>query len=382
MAVMANLAVDPYGVYGAPEVPGLNARKPAAQQHAWVAKAARAERVLPRTLLLGNSRVDIGFDPESSAWADAPRPVFNMGVPGSGIDSQPGALTELEGHIPLAVLYIGLEFLDFLPRRGTQTGEISNAWPAPPMRLTPRLITQTAASLGALGDSLYTVLVQDDPRTADMTPLGYNPFREYLGHVAREGHAALAAQKNASNIESMARLSPDRWSARSLAALRTQLEHAARHGIRVVLFTFPYHAEMLETMALAELWTAFTLWKGLLVETVSRARKTWPSLDVALWDFAGYSPYTTEPFPPRGDTRTNMRWYWEPGHFKAELGTVMLRRMRGEEIEYGEVLGQELSSASLASRLAGIEAGRLAWRSANPEAVRRLESLVARTRRD
>jgi hypothetical protein len=49
-----------------------------------------------------------------------------------------------------------------------------------------------------------------------------------------------------------------------------------------------------------------------------------------LWDFNSIAPYTTEPIPPGGDTQTRMKWFWDPGHFKKELGDVMLDRAFAE----------------------------------------------------
>ena len=43
-----------------------------------------------------------------------------------------------------------------------------------------------------------------------------------------------------------------------------------------------------------------------------------------LWDFSGFSPYADEAVPLPGDTHSEMRWYWEAGHFKKSLGDRLL----------------------------------------------------------
>ena len=48
-------------------------------------------------------------------------------------------------------------------------------------------------------------------------------------------------------------------------------------------------------------------------------------MDVELWDFTGFSPYTAEQVPRPGDTRTELQWYWEAGHFKKSLGDLLAR---------------------------------------------------------
>ncbi len=380
-ALVVNLLVDPYGIHGAPRINGFNALKPASNQQAWLAKAARARRAKPVVLLLGNSRVDIGLDPQSPAWPANDGPVFNMGVPGSGIAAQPGALDAVAAYAPLSLVVVGVDFLDFLPRRGSAEDNLSLADTAPRMRLDPRSFAQTSLSLSALADSVYTVWKQRDPNAADMTPLGFNPFREYRKYVALEGHAALAAQKNASNFRHMMALEAGRWSSLSIAALRAQLRTAARLRVPVVVFTFPYHAEMLESMAIAGLWPALESWKRLMTEVVEEERLRQPGLDVQLWDFTGYSRFATEPFPPLGDTRTQMRWFWEPGHFKAELGERLIRRMF--TIGEGDAeFGARLDLRSIDGRLAAVRAARRLWRRSAPDVLARLEALAARVRRE
>ncbi|MGY9054778.1 MAG: hypothetical protein ACKVGZ_04085, partial [Alphaproteobacteria bacterium] len=72
-----NAVVDPYGLYGWVELSGFNAKKAYAHNHTRLAKQARAERIGAKTVIIGNSRVDVGLDPSSSAWPQNDRPVIN-----------------------------------------------------------------------------------------------------------------------------------------------------------------------------------------------------------------------------------------------------------------------------------------------------------------
>jgi hypothetical protein len=45
-----------------------------------------------------------------------------------------------------------------------------------------------------------------------------------------------------------------------------------------------------------------------------------------IWDFATFSPYATLPVPDTANDEA-AHWYWEAGHFKKELGDVMLATM-------------------------------------------------------
>ena len=58
-----NMLVDPYRMYS-----DTRAKRPYTQQQANVLKGYWLGRNTFNTLLLGNSRVEIGFDPEDPAW--------------------------------------------------------------------------------------------------------------------------------------------------------------------------------------------------------------------------------------------------------------------------------------------------------------------------
>ena len=64
--------------------PRNNQKKTQAVDESRLAKPYMVERVQPTTLLLGSSRVEVGFDPNSAGWPASMRPVFNLGMPGSG----------------------------------------------------------------------------------------------------------------------------------------------------------------------------------------------------------------------------------------------------------------------------------------------------------
>ena len=75
-----NIVIDPYDVFGAPRIPGLNAFKSAAKDHSILTKEYQVGRVRPRVALIGASTVDIGLDPEGAYWPAEDQPVFNFGV--------------------------------------------------------------------------------------------------------------------------------------------------------------------------------------------------------------------------------------------------------------------------------------------------------------
>ena len=62
---LITVAVDPYRVFATRPVPGWTMMKPFIYQRDAVAKTYQLERIAPETLLLGNSRIEVGIDPAS-----------------------------------------------------------------------------------------------------------------------------------------------------------------------------------------------------------------------------------------------------------------------------------------------------------------------------
>ena len=84
------------------------------------------------------------------------------------------------------------------------------------------------------------------------------------------------------------------------------------------------------------LWESFEDWKRHLVRQVAELQHG--SVDIKIFDFSGYNEFTTEPVPYPGDIKSEMRWYWEPGHYKSALGERILERIVHGQTHFGRVL--------------------------------------------
>ena len=63
LGAVVNLAVDPYGIFGAREIEGFNALKPGIGSRARLTKTVRVASEPWEALIVGTSRAEIGFDP-------------------------------------------------------------------------------------------------------------------------------------------------------------------------------------------------------------------------------------------------------------------------------------------------------------------------------
>ncbi len=343
------MVADPYRLFDSPAFP----IKPAIYHQAVLAKTVQMERTRPRTLLLGNSRIEVGLDPESDAWPASWRPVFNGALAGRDLFTAYRLLQHVSATEPPQRIIVAVDVQDFIaaPMTGmpppgpderrllvTREGE-----PNPVRRWQQaRDLLSATLTLDALRDSVLTMLWQDRETGITMTRAGFNPLREYIRHVRTVGHHGLFTQKLTAYVRQYAGrpgpdfADPDAY--QDFRTLRAILDFAARHRIEVVLLIHPYHADYLDVIRDAGLRDSFLAWKRALIRVVNES----PAGE-RLIDFSQDSDYIREPVPPKGDMQTDMRWYWEPGHYKAALGELMIARIARAQ---GANFGMELNGAT------------------------------------
>ncbi len=381
LAVALNYFVDPYGLYR-PEKEGE--WKPHAGVQGELAKTYQVLRQPLGTLILGNSRAEVGFDPQDTVWSEAARPVFNLGIPGKG----PRAARRLFEHVlayqPPRSLILGVDFLDF----PVEPQARDSAEPA----LASRLLRSpdgspnsgrwlqvlhdraaTLASLDAVIHSLNTVRQWDQAGTPHLTQEGFNPMHDYRRMAEVEGYFNLFRQRDKEYARSLARKPRNLF----LAGTRTSfdfedvnsiLNQARARHIPVHVVIYPYHAHLLESMRMLGYWELFEDWKRELVRLAGAQGQ-----DVRLWDFSGYHDYATEAAPKAGDRKTEVRWYWEAGHFQKELGRLILERIQGG----GDPgFGQLLMAANLEEHLGRIREDGRRYRQGHGEVVSGLGQLA------
>jgi hypothetical protein len=345
------IATDPYRTFGMPAVTGWTELKPRAYQQIGIAKLYQLDRIAPNTLVLGNSRTEIGLDPTSPKWPATLRPVFNAAVAGGNVYTSLLMLREdLALRRPEAIV-LGLDFLDFMteanaPRRPTEDEQrllIDEAGHPNAQRFSQIWKDRLASTLtiNAVTDSIMTLLDQNPVTNATMTPLGFNPLHDYRLLVARNGYEALFAQKISSyRRQYVAHPKPDFAHFSRIAAYRhltAILKLAMENRIPMVLYIHPYHADFLTMLDDLGLWESFENWKRVIVNAVEQTLIDTPG-DIRIFDFSGFTEFTAEPVPAPGDRHTELVWYWEPGHYKSALGEHMLSAIFHHNPHFGHIL--------------------------------------------
>ncbi len=379
-----DVAIDAYGILGTPRIAGLNAEKTAAADRPRLTKSYLVDRVDAGTLLLGASNVDVGLDPQSAVWSAAAQPVFNLAIDGS----LPGVLFRYLQHALVRshprLILVGLAMEDTMIMPAKRLGAADQALYSFAQRLhtqqdgTPnpgylaaRLEDTLFATLStqALTDSVLTLFRQNQPDRNQQTPLGRNTGGSFVRWTRAEGSYALVMAK-------VREKSPQflAWAAEprlDLAPLGDIVRLAHAHGAQLAFFIQPTYVDELEVIRQAGLTTTWNAWKTEAVRIIAEAAGDKP---VPIWDFSGFSPYTTEPLPTPGDTTRQLTWFWEPIHYRKELGDLMIRRM----VEGGEPLdfGVRVTPATIAAHEAEMGRQQRDWVASHPADVRRVATLV------
>ncbi len=341
ITVTVNIIVDPYLVFGSPRMDGFNQVKTKINEYVRTAKAFEPFRYRTDVLLAGNSRIEIGLDPDHACFTQLGLHAYNLGIPGAGVEQQMNYVLNVVYAQPVQRVFLSVDFVDFLvdgdsvaPPESVVTTRIL------PLRfdgtdnpdfIWPKVRTQFQAmfSLNALTSSAQTVLLQG-PHRPDRLANGLNPAQDFAYVTSIEGPGALFAQKMASLRERFA--SPlslhyrDRTLTRSFTEFSHFLEILADKNVEVVVFTNPFHARFWDLLSERGLLDAHVDWLGEIERRVLVAPGS-----VTLWDFSGDSEFLHESVPAPGIEAPPLNWFWEPSHYRKSLGNKMLESMFATE---------------------------------------------------
>jgi hypothetical protein len=310
----------------------------------------------------------MGLDPNNTCWPQDLHPVFNIGLPGSGVYMQARMLQHAIAGNDVKIVLWGLDYLDFI----SMDESTSDQWRWPPQRkpFEDRLMVNadgsenpdynvkiwrdylnTLFSLDTLKDSLKTLFGQANIYSSTLRRDGFNPALDYLDIIASEGQSVLFQQKNDDISKMLSKPGLKLFQGDSLRSpdfetIRRLLQFSDKHRVKVLLFINPYHADYLASLELAGRWPEFESWKRQLTTLATE-------FNVELWDFSGINPLSTEQVSAPGDKTTTLKWFWEPAHYRKEFGDLMLSRMlrRYCDIDNTSPVGILLTAENIDSHL-------------------------------
>lgn len=292
-----NYVVDPYLLYLSPTYKKINLKKPKAGTHSRQTKIHIARTMEIDTLIIGNSRPELGLDPEHAYFTRNGMKVFNLGLPGSSLAMQYGYAIDLIRDKDIRTVLIGVDFNDYtmfpsadrdpylwLPKKSGFDGRKKYNWAGKENpfydlnyykdHLLPLV------SLGTLKDAITTTLNQS-PDASNLTIRGFNPPEHMEAITRAEGVKTLFNQKN-KNIAEI--FSSRKWqvfstghqSSPEFEKLKFFLNYLESENVKTILFINPYHAHYLEVISQAGLYPEFEKWKRAVAGLVAPEGKPLP----------------------------------------------------------------------------------------------------------
>ncbi len=349
-AATFNYLIDPYGVFGSKPLERLAGNKVAAIDQPDLAKTYMLERRDAKTILLGNSRVDLGLDPDSASWPSEWQPVFNLAVPGFYMNERVQHFQHALVNGNPARLVYGLSVDDFwpitpIPAADPEAKRINARLSVAPdgtqnhLAFVGRATDYAFAlmSFRAMMDSVRTLRSQDDTTLSSITASGWNTGGSNDAQAAQDGYHEVADWKIRYKLPRLLAWAKD--TRLDFSVFDRMVDDARAHRVKTVIFIAPSYVDEYVLYRELGLKDGYDSWKRQLTARIDQERNA--GADIELWDFSGADQYSTEPMPQPGDTKTNLRWFWEAQHFKPALGEEVIKSITGESEGYGVKLTSE-----------------------------------------
>ena len=362
-----NLIIDPYDLLGIDVFNGAEwqktrVRSGGGRRHKSVGLTSGPFEIV----VMGTSRSEVGINPRGEGFGN--KKVYNVSLQGTNLYELYRVFQFVMEESRPERIVMEVSFSNFTTRRtvgGDFSGSLFNA-------RIPReiLLLRYVLSISTLWDSLLTVWDNLRGVESAYTDWGFRKdFKKNINH-------AVAFRKTLRNYMSdPERYGGFRYGLDRLELLREMVDQARRSRVPLTLFIPPVHAYQLETMRVLGLFDLFEKWKRDLVRTVSDVDPS--HAFVELYDFSGYNEFTTEPVPG-ADGDAEMKWYWEPSHFKKALGDMVIKSMLGPGAE-NSPLGRRLTKTNVEAHLAKIREQQRVYGAEHPQAIAEIEGLAEDT---
>lgn len=317
--------IDPYNLYDWFKFNGINIKKPDSTRYLEEIKLTQASRLHPDLIILGNSRAEIGFDPESPSLLEQGYTAFNLAIRGSSIAVSSRQLKYLldKGIKPKKII-IALDFVDFMSSPQQEPKKNNNFSQEIKYPVDDWFWQfDSIFSINSIKDSITTLLIQNNPEAPSLTERGFNPLKEYLTAARNEGYYVIFQQRAEENIKNYLKKSTGKFDKSDFFYFRQILINADSINSKVIVVIYPYHAQILAFFEQLGFLPTFNQWKAEILNEVERISPT-ATGNISILDFSGFGEKQCERIPAKGDLLSSTKWYWEAGHFKNSLGDIVI----------------------------------------------------------
>lgn len=345
LTISVNWLINPFSLYGSPIFSNLNSDKIDFLKYLRLTKIYDVIVQKPDTIIVGTSRSGRGLSSQHSAWAGSS--VYNLALPGITMYEALRVIQHAHASHSLRRVVLGLDFRMFnvsnvhtsfsedrllVDRNGQRNSGYLHA------RLSDLIATLLSGD--ALEASLRTIRYQG--WTADML------FPDGRWDRIRPGYDHAKAFEFF-HRESNARLSEVGGELTGLDQLRALIRFAHREHIDLNMLVSPSHGMHWLLIDELGLLNRFEDLRRVLVNINDQEALLAKSAPFPILDFSGINAYSNEPVPNEDSNNSSMRWFWDPVHYKKEVGDIILQQILENPVSSGAVpeFGVQLSASML-----------------------------------
>jgi len=353
-----NVVVDPHGAWQTKLLPGgydgAGSR---------IGKGELLHRYRGSTVLLGNSRTKIGVRPDGPGIPSAP--ACNLGFPGAVARELWMAVDRSAEQPSVRSILLFVDFTMFvdiflkadftMSRFQAERSGFDHGCD----------LLFNGRTLGYSCEQLTRILTGEPP---EYTPEGFSiPERLPLRAVGQRDRTIKMLNQAMTVGGHFERL---HYAPATVEPLRAVIRRCRERSVQLTVSINPAHATMFEGVFQWNLWDDYERWMRDLTRVIDEESQG----QVVLWDFTGFHAYTTEPLLSEAAAET-AKWFWEPSHYKAEMGDRMLERIY-DLPSADPNLGVRLTNANVDARLKEIAADRQRWLTSQATEARWVTELV------
>ncbi len=376
ITILFSHSIDPFSVYGRVYFKdGIEVNSPAFSAQVKMGKALAINQRKPEILIMGSSRSLFGFSYHVAEQYFPKQNIYNISFSGVTFYEILRYFQHAVASSSVKQVYIGLDFYQFhggrLPektfREDRLAVDINN-------QSSGSAINDLISTLLSVDAVFYSVKVFAGLYRSDDDTFLTNGFIN-KEHACPGLSAFLKSEEGYINKvytvpEFTFKTIGNQGSTLDYFKQIVQLAHEKQ--INLYFFISPPHARQWEVITQLGLWRQWEQWKREILSITEQESKRYLQSAFSIYDFSGYSIYSTENVPRNG--KQEMQWYCDSAHYKQALGNIILDKMlnAGGQENFGRIL----STKNIDAHLRAIKVDRLEYQSSHQQDIKDIQELI------
>lgn len=308
-----NYLIDPYGIY---ETKYFNFEKISQEKKTSLVKTIKVKKIKPKSICLGNSRAEFGYDPNHKYF---PKPSYNFATSGSSMYENRLKFEHAlkQGNLEKVLLVIDYRMF---------TNKTQKSIPEFETYFKNKNIYIYLFSVDTLKDSLSTIKGTDD-YFALILDNGQRDHNQNWKKISKFGGHLISMRKFESEYykDYSTNYNYKDTGNKSFPDFEKIIKLCYEHNIKLDIIMGPSHVRQWEAFDYYLDYSNWLKWKKDVVVVANKISTQYNNKPFRIMDFSVYHKLTAENVPTA--KKRKMKYYWDASHYKNELGVIVLDRL-------------------------------------------------------